>query len=724
MARPKLRRPGQSLPTQVLLGVYEFAASLKLAVTLIFSAATVLAVATFVESTQGLRAVHFGIYGTWWFTLLNALLATNIFCAAASRYPWKRHQTGFVITHIGLLTLLFGCLLSRRGGIDAQMPVMEDKANSIAFEDTAPIRLTIVGHGEPQPGSTVGTNEVTRIIPFEGGPFNWSDYKDLPLFYRFAHRDQGVVYDHDGIKIEVLDYYADSEEVDVPRLKLQLSSPQMPQMGGDGREKKGPERWNPVELQVQPASEAMVSVRPFGRADRQNVGGGAILFWLAGTAAEQRAFLESRPAGPLGPQGQVVLFAGGKKFPLNVEEQLGKRVTLGETGLEAEVTHFYKAAILKNNTAPEKLELEEFSGEGTARQPAVEILIHSRNEAEVARQPRRMVLLADLPDLSIQDHQDQVFGSFWVPDEKTSEQLVRGEGTSRIDIIQGADEKLYYRYWNRKEVVTIAELPTDRERVDAFKMPIAQLQMYVDRFVPSLKPEKRFLPVKFDKDQLAVGATRAAHIRATVDGNTEEFWLKGAPARLIESRPDPSEQRMVLGKGRMVALSIPLDYVDVGFLVELHDFERKLDPGTSQPSHYSSWVRFLNHQTREPLSGKPKEQDQVLITMNAPVDFSDPQRGRSYRLFQEAFRGPFVAGDGIYESHYRSLPPDSQSKVRDQLFMSILTVNYDPGRGIKYIGCLLIVAGIATMFYMRAYFFKPKAREAARSELAEAVLDR
>jgi hypothetical protein len=42
--------------------------------------------------------------------------------------------------------------------------------------------------------------------------------------------------------------------------------------------------------------------------------------------------------------------------------------------------------------------------------------------------------------------------------------------------------------------------------------------------------------------------------------------------------------------------------------------------------------------------------------------------------------------------------------------MSVLTVNYNPGRGFQYTGCLLIVAGIAIMFFMRAYFFKPKAR--------------
>ncbi len=43
---------------------------------------------------------------------------------------------------------------------------------------------------------------------------------------------------------------------------------------------------------------------------------------------------------------------------------------------------------------------------------------------------------------------------------------------------------------------------------------------------------------------------------------------------------------------------------------------------------------------------------------------------------------------------------------REQLFMSTLTLNHDPGRGLKYAGSLLVVAGILTMFYMKAYFFK------------------
>jgi hypothetical protein len=143
MPRPSSGDPKPSLLWRGALAVYRLCASLRLAVVLIFACAGVLGAATFVESAYGTPAVQFGIYGAWWFGLLGALLALNIFCAAAIRYPWTRRQTGFVITHIGLLTLLLGCWLSRRGGIDAQMPIFEGKRNHRAYEDAHHLELAI-----------------------------------------------------------------------------------------------------------------------------------------------------------------------------------------------------------------------------------------------------------------------------------------------------------------------------------------------------------------------------------------------------------------------------------------------------------------------------------------------------------------------------------------------------------------------------------------------------
>ena len=85
MPARRLATSDQPLPVRMILTTYEFFASLQFAVVLIALLAIVLGLGTFVESAFGTEAVKFGVWNTWWFTLLNALLAVSIFCAAAIR---------------------------------------------------------------------------------------------------------------------------------------------------------------------------------------------------------------------------------------------------------------------------------------------------------------------------------------------------------------------------------------------------------------------------------------------------------------------------------------------------------------------------------------------------------------------------------------------------------------------------------------------------------------
>jgi hypothetical protein len=703
MARPQLRSPDQSWPVRVVLGIYEFCASLKLAVVLIFSCAVVLGWATFVESWYGLRGVHFGIYQTWWFAALCALLALNIFCAASIRYPWKRHQTGFVITHIGLLTMLFGALWQRLDGIDAQMTIFENDTGHLAVEDSQHLLFQIQPEG--------GGKAITVPVRFEAGPFNWDDYAQRPWFpwglsFRGIPAADMRALREQGIDVEVLDYYSDADEIDAPRVKLRISAPRMARMGADGREDQGPEVWVPVELSVQHRNFRPFQDYPYGIGGRQEMGGGTLLFWMAGGEAATGAFLDSQPEGDLGEKGQVILHAAGQRFVVDVAQKVGQaRFPLGDTGYEAQVTNYYARAGLNPRPTGDAMELVE-SSESVPPNPAVEISIHRGEDP-----PQRLVLFADMPEFSLQDYKQDVFGDYWFDHgEKTTQQKLAGEGKSRIDVIQGEAQgkpALFYRYWNGQKLVTARDLPLD-EKVDAFKMPIAQLQMYAEEFTPRDRPGKELLPRPFNKDTVAGAALRAAKLRVTVDGQTEEFWLAGPPHDPRDLPLPPLARRVIQGQGRQVAVTMPLDMVDIGFGVKLRRFERRLDPGTSQASHFTSWVDFVELDSE----GRPGKTflDDVEITMNAPVDFSLAEgKSRSYRLFQEAFQGPYRPGDGIYEQRFRDDPNPPK-----QLYLSTLTVNYDPGRGIKYAGCLLVVAGITTMFYMRAYFFKPKARPAAR----------
>jgi ABC-type transport system involved in cytochrome c biogenesis permease subunit len=131
--------------------------------------------------------------------------------------------------------------------------------------------------------------------------------------------------------------------------------------------------------------------------------------------------------------------------------------------------------------------------------------------------------------------------------------------------------------------------------------------------------------------------------------------------------------------------------IELGFEVYLHRFQRKLDPGASMPSHYSSLVDFLDR------SQPPQVLRQnVLITLNEPVDFTDPVSGRTYRLFQSSFDGPWLPGEPEFDKLV------GHARDRDQVYLSRLSINYDPGRGLKYAGSLLIVVGIAMVYFLKA----------------------
>ena len=86
---------------------------------------------------------------------------------------------------------------------------------------------------------------------------------------------------------------------------------------------------------------------------------------------------------------------------------------------------------------------------------------------------------------------------------------------------------------------------------------------------------------------------------------------------------------------------------------------------------------------------QPPKYENLLVTLNAPLDFADPAcPGRSYRMFQSTMNGPYN-------------PEEFDRKPGESVYLSGFTLNYDPGRGLTYVGCLLIVAGIFVAYFVR-----------------------
>ncbi|MBI1975878.1 MAG: cytochrome c biogenesis protein ResB [Candidatus Omnitrophica bacterium] len=121
--------------------------SLKFAVVLIISLVLLLIVSTSMESAFGTPFAQKTFYQSRWFDLFLSLVWLNIFCSTLTRYPFKKHHTGFVITHIGILIVLAGALLTRLLGVEGQMMLVEGEHKHTIQQDG--YVLNIASGGQP-----------------------------------------------------------------------------------------------------------------------------------------------------------------------------------------------------------------------------------------------------------------------------------------------------------------------------------------------------------------------------------------------------------------------------------------------------------------------------------------------------------------------------------------------------------------------------------------------
>jgi len=175
---------------RALMAIYRFLASVKLAVISIGALAATLGYATWFEKAHGSPATQEYVYQGLWFKILLAFLATNIFCAATIRFPWKRRQTGFVVTHIGLLILIFGSWWGLEHSDEGQAGAPEGGVIDKLIRPQEPlIRIKPL---DRQTGQAEGEYE----LPFKGGAFDWP-----------SGRYQVISRPKDAFKVAVKQYY-------------------------------------------------------------------------------------------------------------------------------------------------------------------------------------------------------------------------------------------------------------------------------------------------------------------------------------------------------------------------------------------------------------------------------------------------------------------------------------------------------------------------------------
>src|SRR5438105_8297656 len=99
--------------------IFEFFASLKLAVVLLAVIIVAAIAGTIYESSFDAKVARAYVYGAPWFNAWLILLGLNLATSALSRWPWKKYHSAFLISHLGIITLFIVSVIGRVFGVEA-----------------------------------------------------------------------------------------------------------------------------------------------------------------------------------------------------------------------------------------------------------------------------------------------------------------------------------------------------------------------------------------------------------------------------------------------------------------------------------------------------------------------------------------------------------------------------------------------------------------------------
>src|SRR5438128_1229049 len=112
-------------PSWQRCAVFKFFASLKLAVVLLAVLIVAAIAGTIWESSFDAKVARAYVYRAPWFNLWLVLLGANVTVSAISRWPWRKHHVAFLVTHLGIITLLIGSLIGRIWGTEGTITLFK-----------------------------------------------------------------------------------------------------------------------------------------------------------------------------------------------------------------------------------------------------------------------------------------------------------------------------------------------------------------------------------------------------------------------------------------------------------------------------------------------------------------------------------------------------------------------------------------------------------------------
>lgn len=555
---------------------------------------------TIYESSFDAKVARAYIYGAPWFNLWLLLLGLNLIASAFSRRPWKRHHTGFLITHLGIILVLLGSFIGHVWGIEGTMVLFkgEPASNQLTLDQRV-LQIT-------------ASEDSVKVVPFE-----------FINHYPTPDHPRHLATTASGWDFQAIDYSS----------SLEVKSAAQPVASGGS-----------------PAVHLTLSTAMMGQKldtwlladeghDTFDLGLASISFKKGG-APELAHVSASTPAVDI----EESIFA----FANSPADQVARAIQGGGTGA--------------------KVKLIDTSAEDAAKVivqlPGVEqsfqvkaLLGHSM---EIANSPYTLSVEQYWPDFRIQDGKPMSLSA--EPNNPCVLVTLRGHavpasqaaapGNGKNYAILYTDEKqgLSYQLSSRKAGLSSGKLVVGEPLVTGW----ADWQLLIDQALPSAT---QFYVAKPAPN----GKTEGVLVRATHGNDQIEKWIPLGWQISVPTSPRP----MLVGYGlKQYPISISLKLLD--FVVERNE-------GTEAPAGFKSTVQITNI-------------DGTSVTgqcwMNNPISFPDS--------WLNVFSGL------TYKVSQASWNPEN-------LRQSSVQILRDPGWGLKWIGSLLVVAGIFNLFYLRPY---------------------
>ena len=632
--------------------LFEFFASLKLAVVLLAVLIVAAIAGTIYESSFDAKIARAYIYGAPWFNLWLVLLGANLACSALSRWPWRKHHVAFLITHLGIITLLIGSLIGRIWGVEGTITL---------FKGDPPTNRLLVNEHQ------LRVHDVDGIV--KGYPAEFLHHPPTPQH----PRDLGLL--ASGARLQIVDYAPAIEGKLNPKpvsggggpaVHFTIATAMMNQhleswlladdpdngkfsMGLANIELKrgiapsGPMEQNAAESRDPSTSLGMTeleeSIFAFSKAPDEQIGhvrkGGSTGAKVRLTAPEN------------GNKGQVIISTGDKEATFDVAENVRRDVPIVNTPFSLRIENYWPDFRIENGK-PSSLSDQP-------NNPAVLVTIHGKGVPVTAAETnphgsgKELAAKGGPPAMP-------------APGEET---------TNHLTLFVADAGTITYELASRKNGKSSGKIDLNKPLSTGW----ADWQLAVDKTMASAQPQMDFTPLKSGQASTASAAAAdlpdGVQVRVQQNGETVERWTPAGWQIAIPigqgtdspRRTSPSPTMFVYG-WKTVSLPIGL---------ELLDFEVKRNEGSDSPAGFKSTLRVVTADG-ETATGS--------CWMNNPFSFP----GNWWRTWTGL----------TYKISQASWNPEN-------LNQSTVQILRDPGWLLKWIGSLLVVIGVFMMFYLQPY---------------------